>query len=260
MRRILKHKQFGHDSRAIIILHGLFGRGRNWQQIAKALSRKMSVYCVDLRNHGASFQDPEMGYASMSRDVLTWMDANQLEHVELIGHSMGGKVAMHLALNHPHRFNSLISVDIAPVSYSTQAAFQHLINAMKALPLADISSRQQADAHLQAAIPDPAVRQFLLSNLYKQHEQYQWQFNLSAIAQNLQAISDFPSQKGVFEQPVLFLGGAASDYIQDQYRPVIKTYFPMYRYIRIKHAGHWLHSEQPEVFIRIAESFYQKIN
>ncbi len=234
----------------ILIVHGLYGSGRNWGVIAKRLSDSRHVVTVDMRNHGASRWEASHGYHDLAADLAQVVDALG-GRADLIGHSMGGKAAMMLALDAPGRVNRLLVADIAPVAYShTQA---HLIHAMRGLDLSAIHSRADADAALADAIAEPDVRAFLLQSLDVRERR--WRLNLDVLERDMELITGFPAVAGHFDGPSLFLAGARSDYVLPEHRPLIKRLFPAARQAKIPGAGHWLHAEKPREFEAAARAF-----
>ncbi|MEY3289710.1 MAG: hypothetical protein RLZZ419_1952, partial [Pseudomonadota bacterium] len=241
----LAFEELGHpDDAPLIILHGFFASSRNWRQVAEKLAAKFHVYVLDLRNHGASPHHPVMDYPSMAADLLQFMETHNLTTASVLGHSMGGKVAMWFALNHPERIDKLIVVDIAPVSY--QHCFNHLIQALKVLPLPEISNRKQAELLLATAIPELSYRQFLLQNLILKDGAYCWRVDLDIFLLTAPNIIAFPDveQLAPYTGKTLFLAGAQSDFIKAS---DLKTLFPKARLKAIANAGHWLHVQQPAV-------------
>ncbi len=187
----LAFEEFGNpDNSPLIILHGFFASSRNWRQIAEKLSAKFHVYVLDMRNHGASPHHPVMDYPAMAADLLRFMESRGLKTANLLGHSMGGKVAMWFALNYPGTVDHLIVADIAPVSY--KHSFNSTIQALKALPLAEISNRKQAEELLASAIPELSYRQFLLQNLLLKNGEYCWRIDLDIFYQMAPNIVAFP--------------------------------------------------------------------
>ncbi len=228
------------DQPPLLIVHGLFGSARNWSAIAKRLSDERQVITVDMRNHGESFWDDRHGYTDMAEDIAEVLD----QPADILGHSMGGKAAMVLALKHSDLVRSLIVADIAPVAYShTQL---HLIEAMRALDLERVNSRRDADEQLQAQIEEPGVRAFLLQSLDIKTKR--WRLNLDVLAAEMPRILEFPDTQGQFKGATLFLTGAESDYVSHDHRPMIKAMFPNARFAKIPRAGHWLHADQPRAF------------
>lgn len=237
----------------IVILHGLFGSKRNWQSIARRLGEKCRVYTLDLRNHGESEHADEMTYQDMADDVSEFISDHNLGQVSIVGHSMGGKVAMLIGLQNPELINRLVIIDIAPVRY--EHGFANLIKSLGSVPLEKISSRQDADEYLKTRIQPQSLRQFLLQNLYTQdhdnHRQFAWRINLKAIQSALDELMDFPdTQQGLqYKNPVLFLKGEKSDYITHQYERRIFKLFPNALFITVEGAGHWLHAENPDFVV-----------
>ncbi|HEY4471629.1 MAG TPA: alpha/beta fold hydrolase [Stellaceae bacterium] len=242
----------------LAILHGLFGSGRNWASIAQRLAAHYRVIALDLRNHGASPWAETMDYGEMAEDVRASLSARGYERYALLGHSMGGKVAMVAALQHPERVEQLIIADIAPVSYP----MRHLreVEAMRRLDLTGIQRRSQADVALASAIPDAAERAFLLQNLIFDNGGARWRLNLEAIEQEMPRLVDFPAISGgrTYDGPTLFIAGGRSDYVQPAYEPAIRRFFPKAEVARIDKAGHWLHAEQPAEFLAIIERFLSR--
>ena len=237
----------------VVLLHGLFGAAANFGAIQRRLAGAGRVIALDLRNHGASPHDPEMPYAAMAADVLDSLTGLGAPRVALVGHSMGGKVAMQVALRQPDRVNRLVVADIAPVRYPL--AFRGFIKAMLAMPLTPGLRRAAADAALTPAVPDPRVRGFLLQNL-----QFgpvpAWRIGLHEIAANLPAIGGWEAPPGAqFAGPTLILRGERSDYVQPEHRPAIRALFPAARFTTLKGVGHWLHADAPDTFFEVLRTF-----
>ena len=253
---MLAYTEF-HPPRAddpILILHGLFGSGRNWHTIAKTLSLQRSVYCLDLPNHGASPWRETMTYTEMALDVLDLIAVLDLGAPTLIGHSMGGKVAMTLALTRPELVKSLIVVDIAPTAYNHD--FLPYLRALGALPLETLASRQQANTLLSAAIADPILRGFLLQNLERNADGWRWRCNLAALERCQADLLDFPSfDNASYHGPTLFIKGEDSSYIHPQLFDGIASLFPKAQRATIPDSGHWIHAQNPEAFLTTVSSF-----
>ncbi len=251
----LYYRELNPDSSkpALILLHGLFGSSVNLSQIGKHFSRYRKVIIPDLRNHGRSPHDDEVGYQAMSEDILSMLDKNQCQQVDIMGHSMGGKVAMWLALNNPDRVNHLVIADIAPVTYPNR--FQTIIEAMKALQLSSLDDRRDADLHLQQYLENASLRAYLLQNLLKSDGQWRWRINLQALSASIENIMLFPHSSAEFEKPVLFLKGGMSDYISDNYESTLLNFFPLAQIDVIEETGHWLYAEKPDAFIEAMENF-----
>ena len=239
----------------LVILHGLFGSGRNWTRLARQLAESWRVYALDLRNHGESPWDGEMDYLAMADDVLAFLDRRGLDRATLIGHSMGGKAAMAVALVQPARVEALVVVDIAPSVYAL--ALQGYVDAMQALDLSSLSRRGEADAALRSAVADPAIRGFLLQNLVARNGRYSWRPNLTVLAAAMPVLSAFPDElfTRTYRGRTLFLGGGLSDYIRPEHRPTIQALFPRARIEMVPGVGHWVHAEAPEVFLAHLQAF-----
>jgi len=249
---MLEMQTFGDDATRppILIVHGLYGSGRNWGVIARRLADTRRVVTVDMRNHGASRWEESHDYHALGADLADVVDAIGGE-ADLIGHSMGGKAAMILALDSPARVRRLLVADIAPVAYShTQV---HLIHAMRALDLGQITTRGGANAALEAAIPEPDVRAFLLQSLDVKGRR--WMLNLDALERDMEKITGFPAVSGQYDGPALFLAGGDSDYVLPEHRPLIKRLFPNAKQAKIPGTGHWLHAEKPREFEAAARMF-----
>ena len=249
---------YGERGSRILFLHGLFGQGRNWTQIAKAFTDRHRVTLVDLPHHGRSPWQDEFDYLAVADDVAALLD--QGDPVALVGHSMGGKVAMLVALRHPELVARLCVVDISPVAYPSAREFSGYVDALKAMDLKRIATREEADAALEAAVPQVTVRAFLLQNLRRDAASgWRWQANLDTLGRDLDEIAGWPADRldGVapYEGPVLWLGGQNSAYVQDGYAEEMDRWFPRNRRVTVKGAGHWVHSEQPEIFVEVLRRF-----
>ncbi len=249
----LAYDEFGDQHPvSLIILHGFFASSRNWRKIAERLAQSYHVYVPHLRNHGASSHHQRMDYPAMTADVLQFIDKHKLSSAHILGHSMGGKVAMWLALNQPERIRKLIVVDIAPKAYNH--SFDASINAIMNLPLATIQNRKQAEDWLAKDIPELGYRQFLLQNLILQGSSYHWRIDLSIFRQQAANIAAFPETGTVMPYPgnTLFISGSKSNYVtQDDTLQL----FPKAKCKSIADAGHWLHTEQPDLFLQEVENF-----
>ena len=228
-----------------LVLHGLFGSGTNWRTIARRLGSRLECHLVDQRNHGRSPHARGMAYPALAADVLAYLDANRLDRPGLIGHSMGGKTAMTLALSAPERARWLVVADIAPAP--SPSDHRPILDALRALALDSLASRAAADAALARSVPDLGLRQFLLQNLVHGDGGLRWRIDLEAIAEALPDLTGFPStaQGAVYEGPTLFLRGERSDYLTVHHESRIGTLFPCASIDTIAGAGHWLHAEQP---------------
>lgn len=238
----------------LMILHGLFGTWENWGAQIKMLADRYDIIAADLRNHGASPHSDTTDYHLMAEDVIELMDRLGIDRTLMLGHSMGGKVAMQLALDHPGRIDKLIVADIAPVDYGPhhEAVFRGLFN----VDLAAIRSRADADARLAEHIDSAGVRAFLLKNLQRSRDGgFSWKMNLKALHDAYDRITAAPSASGQFDGPVLFIKGGNSEYLLPEHADAIKARFPNARYKVIEGTGHWLHAEKPAAFNRLVERF-----
>ena len=231
----------------LVILHGLFGSLDNWFSIAKELVEHYTLYLVDQRNHGDSPHSNEWNYGVMVEDLRELLDAEGLDSVYLMGHSMGGKTVMNFAVTYPERVRKLIVGDIAPRYYPIH--HQVILEGLNALDLSQLQSRKEADEQLAAFIPELGIRQFLLKSLGRDTNGFAWKVNLSVITQHIEEVGKALDEGTVFEGPTLFLGGANSSYIQEKDLSDMKRHFPNCTWISIPNAGHWLHAEQPQAVV-----------
>lgn len=251
MSILLNHTQLG-EGPELLILHGLFGSSSNWRTIAKALSSTFTVYCLDARNHGNSPWQDTMSYREMADDVAYFMDYHNIDAAHVLGHSMGGKTAMTLALNHPQRVDHLVVADISVRANVHRPEHERSIDAMQSLDLDSLSQgRKQAERYLTEKLNEPgAVIHFFLQNLVIRDNVASWRINLPVIKRSLKTIMDEvdTQESPIFSGPSLFLYGEKSDYIPRQDHESIKQIFPNAELYGIENAGHWLHAEQPAVF------------
>ncbi|MDE0174513.1 MAG: alpha/beta fold hydrolase [Defluviicoccus sp.] len=240
---------------SLVVAHGLFGSARNWTSVARRLAERHTVHALDMRNHGASPWTDEMTYPAMAEDLLRYVGMHGLARPAAIGHSMGGKAAMTAALLAPERIGRLVVVDIAPVRY--RHGFSALADALAGLDLDGVDRRTDADERLADAVPDAALRGFLLQNLVLRDGRYAWRLNLAAIAAARDTLWDFPDllPSAAFRGPTLLIGGGASDYVRPDHMPVVERYFPNAEYLRIPGAGHWVHAERPDAFLAAVADF-----
>lgn len=240
------------DAIPLVIAHGLFGSGRNWGVIARKLSDSRDVIAVDMRNHGDSPRSDSHSYPDMAADL-----AEVINHLggraDLLGHSMGGKAAMQLALTAGDLIRNLIIADIAPIAYQHDQS-QH-IRAMQSLNLHGLAGRTDADARLASFVPDPALRAFFLQSLDLKSDPATWRINLAALDHEMPKIVGWPETSGVFLGPALFLTGANSHYVLPEHRDKIRALFPKARFAKLANAGHWLHAERPREFIETVQVF-----
>lgn len=243
---MLSFDSYGTEGPRLLIAHGLFGSARNWGAIARRMGKTRQVTVPDMRNHGASFWSETNTYDDLANDLAP------LAGGDVIGHSMGGKAAMALALSNPSSVRRLVVADIAPVAYSHSHA--HLITAMQALRLGDLASRSAADEKLSRDVDDPAVRAFLLQSLDLKEKR--WLLNLDVLAREMGTITGWREIDSRYDGPTLFLSGGASDYVPRDARAKILSMFPQAKFASIPGTGHWLHAEKPREFIAAVEAFF----
>ncbi len=250
----LHYKKIGEGA-PFIILHGLFGSGDNWQSFARNLSaNNFSVYLVDLRNHGHSPHADAHNYITMSEDVVALIEQQHLEQPIILGHSMGGKVAMQLAIDHPDLLSKIIVVDIAPYAYPLH--HQKIIDALNAVDVQLIRTRGEAEKKLGEQIADNGTRQFLLKNLFwKADNQLAWRFNLSVIEKDIAEVGAATESETPIEVATMFVKGEQSDYIDETKFESIKKTFPRAELVVIKNAGHWVHADNPNELLKAVLEF-----
>ncbi len=241
------------DGKPLIILHGLLGSSDNWLPIARKLEDQFKIYLVDLRNHGKSPHSDEWSLDSMSKDVYELISNHNLESPALLGHSMGGKVAMQLATEKPDLLSKLIVVDIAPKYYPIH--HQDILKGLNAIPISEIDKRSDADKALADYVPQPGVRQFLLKNLTRTENGFKWKMNLKTITEKIENVGKEISGETQFLKPSLFIRGEKSDYVLDSDISLINKYFPNNTIQSVNNAGHWVHAEKPEEVVNSIRSF-----
>ncbi|XP_004630627.1 protein ABHD11 [Octodon degus] len=246
---------------AIVLLHGLFGSKTNFNSIAKALAQQTGrrVLTVDARNHGDSPHSPDVSYEAMSQDLQDLLPQLGLASCVFIGHSMGGKTAMLLALQRPELVDRLMPVDISPVTHTSLSHFSTYVAAMKAVDIPDelprSRARELADVQLSHMIQNVAVRQFLLTNLVEVKERFGWRVNLDALAQHMDKILAFPQRQESYSGPTLFLLGGDSAFVQPSHHPEMKRLFPRAQMQTVPNAGHWVHADRPQDFMAAVKGF-----
>jgi pimeloyl-ACP methyl ester carboxylesterase len=241
------------DGPPLVVLHGLFGQAKNWATIAKGLADGRRVIAADLRNHGQSPWTEEMDYPAMAVDVAALIEGLPEGRAELLGHSMGGKAAMVLALSRPELVARLVVADIAPVAYSGGSLLA-FVDAILAVDPAQYASRKEVEQALKRAVQDPGIRQFLLSNLARGEDGFRWTLNLRAIRRAMDTLTGWPDVDGRYDGPTLFLAGERSDYVTEAAQPAIDRHFPEARTERVP-AGHWIHAEAPRATLRALRGF-----
>lgn len=255
----LHRTELGTTGPRVVFCHGLFGQGKNWTQVAKALSEDHRVLLLDMPNHGRSPWTETFDYLELADLVADELSTpSDDEPVALVGHSMGGKIAMCTALRHPALVERLAVVDIAPVAYDSGREFIGYTQTMRGLDLSAIERRSEADEAMRSAVPNPAVRSFLLQNLRRTDDGWHWQPNLELLGEHMAELAGWPGEalgEATYDGPVLWVGGADSDYIDDAHAPEMDRRFPRNRRVLIKGAGHWVHSEQPAIFLEVLRRF-----
>jgi pimeloyl-ACP methyl ester carboxylesterase len=268
----LAARTVGEAGPRVVFVHGLFGQGKNWTTIARGLADRHRVTLLDLPNHGHSPWTDRVDYLDMAELVAAELEKLG-EPVTLVGHSMGGKVAMQLALRRPELLRALVVVDVAPVDYpesggrtddldEESSPFADYIAAMRTIDLETLQTRDDADHALRGAVPSRMVRSFLLQSLQREGTHgWRWRLNLPALARDLGQLRGFPEPPpgATFEGPVLWVAGANSHYVLPRDRERMDALFPATRLVRIKNAGHWVHSEQPEVFLETVRRFLDAV-
>lgn len=257
----LFYRQTGHG-KPLIILHGLYGSSDNWHSIARAFADSFSVYTVDLRNHGNSPHNPVHNYVAMANDIYEFINRLQIEKAVIIGHSMGGKVALQFGQEHAEKVERMVVVDIAPSGFDgheTPETISHrnIMQGLLKLNHRTISSREEADRLLQSDIPSEKVRQFLLKNLKRDTSGgFYWNMNLQALAAHMEEIfAGVLPDSDAKEFPLLFIKGQKSGYIRPEDMEMIHKVYPWALMTEIADAGHWVHAEQPEAFLKAVKAF-----
>lgn len=240
------------DRPPLIVAHGLYGSARNWGLVSRRLSEHREVVGVDMRNHGDSPHDDDHSYAALAADLGEIIE-DRGGPADVLGHSMGGKAAMVLALTAPEHVGRLIVVDIAPVAYVERQ--QVYLDAMRATDLSGITRRGEADGRLAEHVDDKALRGFLLQNLEIGSDGATWRLNLAALDAYMDEISGFPDLSQTYEGPALFLEGGESDYLDDAHWPATVARFPNAERRTIAGAGHWPHAEKPDAVVAAIEDF-----
>jgi len=240
----------------LILVHGLFGSLENLGMIKRHMQAFFDVISVDLPDHGQSFYTQQFSYQEYAQSILSLMDTLDLAKANILGHSLGGKIAMYLALNHPNRVNKLVVADIAPVAYSPR--HQAVLAGLNAVNLNQITDRKQAERQMSEFIQEPGVRQFLLKSLSKSDNGWKWAFNLALLQRDYGLLSQAISSDKAFTGSTLFVKGANSDYLLAEHQPIIQALFPHSKARVIANTGHWLHAEKPAAFNQAVAQFLSK--
>jgi len=242
------HSKIEGDGKPFIILHGYLGMSDNWKTLGTQFAAEgFQVHMLDLRNHGKSFHSEEFTYEAMVQDVLEYCNENKLENIDLLGHSMGGKVAMLFATTYPDKVEKLIVADIGPKYYAPH--HQDIMAALNAVDFSQKPSRNEVDAIMEQFVPDFGTRQFLMKSLYwVEPGQLGFRFNLDVFNRKIENIGNELPENAVFQKPTLFLRGGNSNYLRDSDMDLIRKHFPAAEMKTIPNAGHWLHAENPKDF------------
>jgi esterase len=246
------------EGKPFVIMHGFLGMSDNWKTLASQYAESgFQVHVLDLRNHGRSFHSDEFTYEAMAKDVFEYCQVNQLSKIDILGHSMGGKVAMLFATTYPELVDKLIVADIGPRFYNQH--HQDILAGLNAVDFSVKPSRNDVETILTEYVPDFGTRQFLMKNLYWQEPgQLAFRFNLAVFNGNLDAIGKALADGLVFDKPTLFIRGGSSGYIKDEDMEQIRQHFPDVKLDTIPNAGHWLHAENPKLFFELTTAFLKE--
>lgn len=243
----------GEDN--VVFLHGLYGQGKNWATIAHNISDLATSYLVDLPNHGRSPWTVTFTLDNQAELVAEWIESQFSDPVSIVSHSLGGKIAMRLALNHPELVSRLMVVDISPATTARALSLGPLVAALRNLDLTRIDRRADADVLLRPEIPDDVVRGFLLQNLKRKDGSWYWMANLDLLEDNLHVVSGWPPLDATWEGLTYWVAGGKSGYIQPEQHEIMRRYFPQTRSVTLKQAGHWVHADVPEAFTTLTRHF-----
>lgn len=241
------------EGEPLIIMHGVFGSSDNWQTLGKVFAEQFKVYLVDLRNHGKSPHSETFDYQVMVNDIIELMKDEGIEAAHILGHSMGGKVAMHLSTQHSEKVKRLVVVDIAPKYYPPHHS--QIFEGFRAVDLTSLQSRKGADEQMSQAISNSGVRQFILKNLDRTERGFAWKLNLDVIENAIENVGSGLDDNVSFTGNTLFIAGGKSDYILNDDHELINNYFPNVEIVTIEEAGHWVHAEQPQALGKLVLDF-----
>ena len=257
----LNYRKYGEKGINLLILHGLFGSGRNWNTFASKFKEQFQVWTLDARNHGDSPHSYHMNYYKMSEDIKIFLNKNRIKKVILLGHSMCGKTAMHFALNNQKRVLALIVVDIAPVEYIHYEVKNEILKLMKGIEFKPEMSRAEIKNTLEKKQKcDIKLIPFIMTNLIRYHNRFKWRIGLDGIDRNISEISSFPEQENIFLGPTKFIRGDVSEYINTENSSHIEKFFPKSNILTLKNCGHWPHYDDPISFNKAVKDFLNKIN
>jgi len=252
------HSQVLGEGMPLVILHGFLGMSDNWKSLGMQYAEEgFEVHLIDLRNHGRSFHSEKFSYEIMVQDLKNYCGAHSLKKIFLIGHSMGGKVAMLFATQYPEKVKKLLIADIGPKEYPPH--HHDILNALEKIDLSEIGLRTEADDILSKYLEDEGVRLFLLKNLFrKTRTEFGWRMNLPILSEKMEAIGEALPQDAVYNGATLFLRGDKSGYIKDEDKSLIEKHFPDVKIETVREAGHWLHAENPEMFYNLSMKFFKE--
>lgn len=254
--QILHSKIYGEDKSGtpLLVFHGLFGMLDNWGSFGKEMGEFFPVHLIDLRNHGKSFHSEEMSHEVLANDILHYIEYHNIQKINLLGHSLGGKAVMQFAITHPVKMEKLIVVDISPKAYPPH--HQGILKALESVDFEQVATRQDVEEVLQQYIPEKSVIQFLAKNLYwTEDKKLNWRFNLRTLSEKYSEFVSNAIKFGVFAGETLFIGGAKSNYILPQDEFQIKQQFPNSSVVKISNAGHWVQAENPKDFADVVKDF-----
>lgn len=251
----LYSKIYGNEGPSLVIIHGLFGMSDNWNSLAKEFAKDFKVYIIDLRNHGKSPHSDEFNYDVMCEDLVEYMEDYNIAYPILLGHSLGGKVAMKFAFKYPEKIAKLIVADIAPRSYDTDFA-QTLLQTLYKLPLEEFEKRDDVDHFLSSMYTDRGMRLFLMKNLCRnENKEFAWRFNIDVLLEKVSNIQEADFISGICDVPTCFIRGGDSNYITTDDERIINKHFSEFNIVTVSGAGHWLHAEKPKEFYNKAIEF-----
>lgn len=251
----LNHIVIGDGAQRVVFLHGLFGQGKNFSSIASSIGDIATSWLVDQPNHGRSPWTVDFNLDEQADLVAGWMRDAVGGPAAVVGHSLGGKVGMRLALRHPELISRLMVVDTSPTHNEATAHFAELVSAMRNLDVTNITSRSEADRQLARFVPDPAVRGFLLQNLRRHSGHWSWNANLDLLGDNLHVVSGWPTLDASWDGPTWWVVGGRSDYVKESDMPAMRKLFPRVVSVTLKRAGHWVHADEPQAFTEILRTF-----
>ncbi len=254
----LFYRKYGEEgAQPLIILHGLFGLSDNWVTFARRIAMEgFEVFVIDQRNHGRSPHSGIFNYLALTDDLFDFIDEHEIENPILLGHSMGGKVAMRFALENPDFVKKMVVVDISLKAYPPRKQHKQIIEAMHAVDLSQVKNRREIEEGLTPLISELRIRQFVMKNIYRNEQnQFEWRPHLEGIEDNIDDLFDGIELHKTFDKPSLFIKGGASDYIVQEDFDAIRTNFPHAEIITIADTSHWVHVEAPERFYQLCSGF-----